>query len=386
MKMFHLATVDEIKDGKTTDVYFARAKDILEKKGVEKSVIAEVTASSFPDDYKWGILAGVEEVAYLFEGYPVDVYSLPEGSIFYPNEPVIRIEGDYKRFAELETPLLGLICQASGIATKSARIKKIAGDKIVLSFGIRRMHPAISPMIDRAAYIGGMDGFSGVGAEKLIGKKSSGTMPHALVITLGDQAKAFRYFDEVVEEGVPRIALVDTYYDEKIESIIAAEAVKGLYGVRLDTHSSRRGDMREIAEEVRWELDIRGYKDVKIFVSGGVDEEEIRYLDNVDGFGVGTSISNAKTIDFAMDLVEVEGEPVAKRGKFGGKKEVYRCPSCMKGEIVYKPEGEIKCDSCNGTMESKLKPLIKNGGVHGKLPTVEKIRDYVLEQLGKVEI
>ncbi|MFQ5888378.1 MAG: nicotinate phosphoribosyltransferase, partial [Candidatus Hydrothermarchaeales archaeon] len=88
--MFHLASEKEIKEGRTTDVYFVRAKEVLLKKGIEKKVVAEVTASSLPDDYRWGVLAGVEEIAQLFEGYPVDLYSMLEGSIFYPNEPVIR--------------------------------------------------------------------------------------------------------------------------------------------------------------------------------------------------------------------------------------------------------------------------------------------------------
>ncbi|MDP6459245.1 MAG: nicotinate phosphoribosyltransferase, partial [Candidatus Hydrothermarchaeota archaeon] len=325
MGMFHVASADEIKEGRTTDIYFTRAKEVLEKKGIKKRVVAEVITSSLPKGYPWGVLGGIEEVAGLFEGSNVDVYTMPEGSIFHPWEPVVRLEGEYTLFAELETPLLGLLCQASGIATKAARLKKAAGDKSLLSFGVRRMHPAISPMTDRAAYIGGVDGFSGVAAEKLIGKGASGTMPHALIIAVGDQVKAWRLYDEVIDKAVPRIALVDTYYDEKAEAIMAAEAVKGLYGVRLDTPGSRRGDMKRIVEEVRWELDIRGYKDVKILVSGGVDEDDIRELNKVDGFGIGTSISNAKTIDFAMDIIEMEGKPVAKRGKLGGKKEVYRC-------------------------------------------------------------
>ncbi|MDP6612480.1 MAG: nicotinate phosphoribosyltransferase [Candidatus Hydrothermarchaeota archaeon] len=385
MGMFHVASADEIKEGRTTDIYFTRAKEVLEKKGIKKRVVAEVITSSLPKGYPWGVLSGIEEVAGLFEGSNVDVYAMPEGSIFHPWEPVVRLEGEYTLFTEHETPLLGLLCQASGIATKAARLKKAAGDKSLLSFGVRRMHPAISPMTDRAAYIGGVDGFSGVAAEKLIGKGASGTMPHALIIAVGDQVKAWRLYDEVIDKAVPRIALVDTYYDEKAEAIMAAEAVKGLYGVRLDTPGSRRGDMKRIVEEVRWELDIRGYKDVKILVSGGVDEDDIRELNKVDGFGIGTSISNAKTIDFAMDIIEMEGKPVAKRGKLGGKKEVYRCTACLNSEITYKKE-ITQCPKCGGKIEVLLKPLVKGGRIVAELPNVEKIRNYVLEQLQKVNL
>jgi nicotinate phosphoribosyltransferase len=384
--MFHVASEEDIKAGKTTDVYFINTKRVLEEKGISKHVVAEVTASSLPANYAWGVLAGIEEAARLLEGYNLDVYAMPEGSIFYPLEPVMRIEGDYKEFAVLETPLLGLLCQASGIATKAARFRKLAGDKILLSFGVRRMHPAIAPMIDRAAYIGGCDGFSGIAAEKIIGEKARGTMPHALIITVGDQVKAWHYFDEVVEKDVPRIALVDTYCDEKQEAVLAAEAIENLYGVRLDTPSSRRGNMKRILEEVRWELNVRGYKHVKIFISGGVREENIRELSLADGFGVGTSISAAATIDFALDIVEVNGKPAAKRGKFSIAKAVLRCPRCLHGKRM--PAREVKehtCERCGSTMENMLRPLIRQGKLVAELPPAKEIRDYVLQQLEKVE-
>lgn len=149
MRLFHYATDNEVKKGKTTDIYFVRTKQILEAKGLDRlNAVAEVTAGEIHKEWPWGILCGIEEEAKLFEGYPVDVYSMPEGSLFYHSddngirEPVMFIEGPYSKFCLLETALLGLICQASGVATKAARIKKIAGNKHVLAFGIRRMHPA----------------------------------------------------------------------------------------------------------------------------------------------------------------------------------------------------------------------------------------------------
>ncbi len=385
--MFHIAGEEEIKRGDTTDIYFRRTKEVLKEKNLDRKVVAEVTVSSLPEGYRWGILAGVEEAAKLLEGYNIDVYSMPEGTAFYPGEPVMRIEGYYSEFCELETPLLGLLCQASGITTKAARFKKLAGDKPVLSFGIRRMHPAIAPMIDRSAYIGGCDGFSGIAAEKLLKEKASGTMPHALIITVGDQKLAWKYYDEALPEEVPRIALVDTYCDEKREAIWATETIKKLYGIRIDTPSSRRGNIKKIVEELRWELDIRGYKNVKIFVSGGIKEENIGELTLADGFGVGTSISAAATIDFALDIVEMEGKPVAKRGKLGGKKIVYRCPSCLSGKVVYyKDKEKPLCPECSTPMEQVLLPLIKEGKITAELPEAKEIRKKVLDQLKKLEI
>ena len=394
MRIFYIASDEEIKKGQTTDIYFVRTKQILEAKGLNKvHVVAEITPGELPGGLPWGILCGIEEAAKLLEGLPINVYAMPEGSIFYYKdyydirEPIMRIEGSYGDFCIYETPLLGILCQSSGIATRAARIKKAAGDKPVISFGIRRMHPALSPLIDRAAYIGGFDGVSSLIGARAAGTKPVGTMPHALIVVFGNQVEAWKAFDEIMPEEVPRIALVDTYYDEKTEAIMAAEALRGrLYGVRLDTPSSRKGDFAEIVREVRWELDIRGYRNVKIFVSGGLNEEKIRVLSEAgaDAFGVGTYVSNAPTIDFAMDIVEIDGKICAKRGKLGGRKEVWRCPECLIDVVLPIGVEQPKCPRCGGKTERMLKPLIENGKIVAELPKPEKIRSYVLEQLEKL--
>ncbi len=394
MRRFYIATEEEIKRGETTDVYFERTRMILKAKGMDKvRVVAEITSSKLPNEWEWGVLCGIEEEAKLLEGYPVNVYAMPEGTIFRPHSyngvkvPVLVIEGPYFSFAHLETAILGLICQASGVATAAARIKRAAKFKPVYAFGIRRMHPAIAPMLDRAAYIGGFDGVSGVLGAKLMGIKPVGTMPHALIILFENQVKAWRAFDEVIPKEVPRIALVDTFYDEKIEALMAAEALKEkLNAVRLDTPGSRRGDFTEIVREVRWELDLRGYRHVKIFVSGGLNENTVRKLSEAgaDAFGVGTSVSNAPTIDFAMDIVEVEGKPVAKRGKMAGRKQVWRCHECFIDIVLPANAEKPRCPKCNGEMSEMLKPLIINGEIVAELPSATEIRNYVLEQLRKL--
>ena len=396
MRMFHHASDNEIKNGETTDIYFVRTKQIIKAKGLEKTpVIADVTPGKLPHGWPWGILCGIEEEAHLFKGIPVDVYAMPEGSIFRHEdyygirEPVIRIEGPYGEFCVYETPMLGLICQASGIATRAARMRKIVGEKTLISFGIRRMHPALSPMIDRAAYIGGFDGVSSLSGAKIIGVKPVGTMPHALIIVFGDQAKAWKAFDEVISSDVPRVALVDTYSDEKMESIMAAETLKErLQAVRLDTPASRRGNFAELIREVRWELDIRGFEHVKIFVSGGLKEENIGELSKAgaDAFGVGTSLSNAPTVDFAMDIVEIDGKLCAKRGKLGGRKQVWRCPKCLTDVVLPLDKPQPKCPLCGGKMEPMLRPLIKNGKIVAELPKPKEIREYVLKQIRKLSL
>ncbi|BAA30990.1 392aa long hypothetical protein [Pyrococcus horikoshii OT3] len=387
MKRFYIASEEEIKTGKTTDIYFLRTRKILETKNIRKKVLADVTTTSLPENWKWGVLVGVEEVAKLLEGIPVNVYAMPEGTIFHPYEPVLQIEGDYADFGIYETALLGMLSQASGIATAALRIKIAAKFKPVYSFGIRHMHPAIAPMIDRAAFIGGCDGVSGVLGAEMMGEKAVGTMPHALIITVGDQVKAWKYFDEVIEKEVPRIALVDTFYDEKIEAVMAAEALgKKLSAVRLDTPSSRRGNFRRIIEEVKWELKIRGYDWVKILISGGLDEEKIKEIvDVADAFGVGSAIASAKPIDFALDIVEVEGKPIAKRGKLSGRKQVYRCENGHY-HVVPADKKLERCPVCNAKVEPLLKPIIENGEIVVEFPKARDIREYVLEQAKKFNL
>jgi len=394
LRRFQVASDEEIKNGETTDVYFTRTKEILEKEGLsDLRVTAEVTTGSLPRSWEWGILAGVEEAAHLIEGVPLDVHSFPEGTLFHSSdlegvrEPVMVLEGRYLDFCLYETPLLGFLCQASGITTMAARVRRAAGKKTLLSFGIRRAHPALAPMIDRSCYIGGFDEVSSIVGARLLGKDPAGTMPHSLIIAMGDQVKAWKSFNKHMPKKVPRIALVDTYYDEKTESIMAAEALgKDLYGVRLDTPSSRRGNFAEIIREVRWELDSRGYNHVKIFVSGGLNDESVADLSlaGADGFGVGTSVSNAPSIDFALDIVEADGKPVAKRGKLGGRKMVWRCDDCLIEEVTGGAATGPKCPKCGGKMVELLAPLLSKGRLSKALPSADHIRENVVGQLGRL--
>ncbi len=394
MENFHIATEQQIKNAETTDIYFVRTKEILEKEGLSNlRVTAELTTNSLPRDWNWAILAGIEEAAHLIKGIPIDMSSFPEGTLFHAHddngfrEPVMVLEGRYLDFCLYETPLLGLLCQASGIATMAAQVRKAAGAKTLLSFGIRRAHPALAPMIDRACYIGGFDAVSSLIGARLLQIEATGTMPHSLIIAIGDQVKAWKSFDKHMPKDVPRIALVDTYCDEKTETIMATETLgHKLYGVRLDTPSSRRGNLAEIIREVRWELDTRGYTKVKIFVSGGLTPESIRDLSDsgADGFGVGTSVSNAPTIDFALDIVEASGKPVAKRGKLGGKKQVWRCDDCLTEQVLLANVDGPECRRCGQKTHPLLKPLLKNGQLADELPRPVEIRERVLQQLASL--
>ena len=145
----------------------------------------------------------------------------------------------------------------------------------------------------------------------------------------------------MVDAKVRRVALIDTLQDEKFEAIRVAEALgKDLYAVRLDTPSSRRGDFYRILEEVRWELDLRGFQHVKLVASGGIDEYEILHLNPlVDSYGVGTSLASAPVLNFALDIMEIEGRPVAKRGKWSGAKAVYRRRGTLETTVMPAAQG-----------------------------------------------
>lgn len=378
----YIASEEDILAGRAADIYFIRTRRILEEAGLKDlRVRAEIHAYSLPRGYEWAIYAGLEEALRLLEGREVNVYSLPEGTLFHRKDPLMVIEGKLHDFIVLETAILGILRYSTSVATKAARIRLAAGDRTVLFFGLRAAHPALQPAADRAAYIGGVDGVSGTLSEEYLGLKPRGTMPHALIIAVGDQRKAWRLYADIYGGEAPVIALVDTFLDEREEALMAAKELGDkLYGVRLDTPGSRRGRMRDIVEEVRWALDINGYRHVKIFVSGGIDEEAIHELkDVVDGFGVGTSIAWPPNIDISMDIVDVQrGDtwiPITKRGKLPGARAIYKCGDRRVIGLLEKPPS-----GC----EPLTRTYMEGGRIVGELPGLAEIREYVLRQLANL--
>ncbi len=357
MTEFDIVSPAAIASGRATDAYFDRTVETLEHAGKNPQVVADVTASQFPRG-EWSLFAGIEDAAKLLADRDIDVYALREGRLF-DGGPVMRIEGPYLEFCRLETPLLGFLSHATGMATAALEARVAAPDSVLLSFGSRHVHPSIAAMLERAALVAGLDGFSNVAAGDVIDREAGGTMPHALMICFGrgNQAAAWQAFDEAVAEDVPRITLCDTYSDEVEETLQAVEAIDDLDSVRIDTTSSRRGDFRHILEELRWKLDARGHEDVGIFASGGIDPGSIRELRHiVEGFGVGGYVSNADPVEFALDIVEIEGEPAAKRGKLDGRKQVYRTPDGAHHIGLADQDGP-------DDGEPLLEPLIQDGEV-----------------------
>jgi nicotinate phosphoribosyltransferase len=376
-RRFNSATDAEILRADVADSYFHRTMHILRARGLEDTPVHAELAYKTSDPHKWFVVAGLDEVAYLLDGVDVDVRAVPEGTICRPHEPILTLSGPYGAFAEHETAILGLLCQASGVATGAARCRLAAGEKPVISFGARRMHPAVTPMIERAAYLGGCDMVAVDLAVKRLGIPATGTTPHALVLILGSTAEAARAFDEVMEPEVPRTIIIDTFEDEKFGALIAARAIRdSIYAIRMDTPGNRRGDFLDLMREVRWELDRNGFEHVKIFASGGIDVEYILHLNPVcDAYGVGGAIADAPMIDYSLDLVEVNGEDRSKRGKRGGRKRLLELNN---GKRTILPESTPAPEGATDV----LCPLRE---LYSYPPDIGALRQRVLDQLGTGE-
>jgi len=348
----------EILEGRATDAYFLHTEETLDDAEKTPTVVAEVTLDQFPTG-SFDVLAGIEDVAALLEGLPVDVDALREGQLF-DGGPVVRIEGPYRAFARYETALLGLLSQASSFATRALETRLAAPDSLVLSFGSRHLHPSIAPVLERAALVAGLDGISNVGAGEVLDREAGGTMPHALMLVFGREhtVATWQAFDDAVDPDVPRIALCDTFTDERVETLDAAEALgDALDGVRIDTTGSRRGDFEHILREVRFRLDAAGHEDVDIFASGGLGPAELRALRDVaDGFGVGGYVTDGPPLDYSLDLVAVDDEPISKRGKLPGVKQVYRTDDG--GHNV-----ALADDDAPAEAEPLLTPLLRDGEI-----------------------
>jgi nicotinate phosphoribosyltransferase len=306
--------------GETSDIYFPHAVEILRKEGINPVATMEV----FPS--RDGVLCGILEVeALLKKVLPEEgeAWALSEGDSMQRKEVVLRIRAPYQSYGVYETAIVGILAHCSGWATASRHCVEAADGISIVSFGARHVHPLVCGIMDYAAMVGGCNGCSSIVGAKLAGVEPAGTMPHALIICMEDTVRATVAFDKHMEPGVPRISLVDTFKDEVEESLRVAEALQDhLDGVRLDTPSERGRVTADLVKEVRARLDLAGFEHVKVYVSGGVDPDRIRYfIENsapVDGFGIGSYISGAKPIDFTADLHEIDGKPIAKRGRMPG--------------------------------------------------------------------
>ena len=312
---------DWVLSGGTTDIYFRRAQQVLEAEGLNPICTVEFFTS------KPGLLSGIDEALQLIEEVvPTEdreVEAIEEGSEIERKEVVMRVRAPYRPFGLYETPLLGILSHCTGWATAARECVEAAGGIPVVSFGARHVHPLVSGRMEYSAVLAGCQGCASIDGAALAGVAPTGTMPHALILVMGDTLEAAEAFDRSQGPEVPRIVLVDTFKDEAEESLRVARAMRErLAGVRVDTPWERGRVTAELVKEIRARLDLEGFQSLRLIVSGGLDPDRIRYFREndapVDSFGVGGYISNAGPINFTADIHEVDGKAIAKRGRIPG--------------------------------------------------------------------
>ncbi|SDJ07442.1 nicotinate phosphoribosyltransferase [Aliiruegeria lutimaris] len=347
-----------------TDLYQLAMMQAYFKAGETGTAVFEFFVRKLPDTWGFLVAAGLEQALDFLETLHVseaeldwlersghvgpsltsrlrdfrftgDVHAMPEGTVFFPHEPILRVTAPLPQAQYVETRLINLLHFQTLIASKAARMVLAAKGRTLIDFGLRRAHGAEAGLLAaRAAYLAGFDGSANVQAERAFGVPAFGTMAHSFVHCFADETLAFEQFARARPENL--VLLIDTYDTEAGARKVVALAPRlremgiTIGAVRLDS-----GDLGALSVSVRQILDSGGLRAVRILASGGLDEAEIsRLLRNgapIDGFGVGTSLttsSDAAALDCAYKLQEYAGLPRRKRstGKatWPGRKQVWR--------------------------------------------------------------
>ena len=298
-----------------------------------------------------------------FEG---DVYAMPEGTVFFANEPVVEVVAPLPQAQLVETYLLNQITFQSAAASKCTRVVAAAGDRQVVDFGLRRVHGVEGGIsAARAFYIAGAAGTSNVMAGRLFGIPVAGTMAHSYITAHNDELAAFRAF---TERNAETVLLVDTYDTLRgVENVVRLAGEQGgdfnVSAIRLDS-----GDIGELAKKSRGILDEGGLNGVSIFASGGLDEHEIDALLRegapIDGFGVGTKMgvsADAPYLDTVYKLVAYEGEG---RMKLSTDKQTLP----HRKQVFREYESELMVSDTVGLHDERLpgEPLLKQVMARGR--------------------
>lgn len=317
-----------------------------------------------------------------------DVWAMPEGTVFFANEPVIRVTGSIIEAQVIESFLLNAINLETMIASKASRVVQAANNKRIFDFALRRTHGTDAAIkVARSAYIAGFNGTSNVLAGKLYGIPIAGTMAHSFVMSFKHEIDSFLAYSTTFPEKT--ILLVDTYDTRKgIESAITVglylkEKGYKLQGIRLDS-----GDMVCLSKKARKMLNNAGLKYVKIFASGNLDEFKIRNLLKkgacIDSFGVGTNMGtsiDAPSLDCIYKISEVTNEdgeflPTMKLSKgkvtYPGRKQIFRIKD-KKGKFVKDILG-LEEEKIKGT--PLLKKVVSCGNIIYKKPPLDEIREF----------
>ena len=322
-----------------------------------------------------------------------DVWAVPEGTVVFPCEPLIRVTAPIIEAQLVETFLLNTVNLQTMIATKASRVVHAANGKAVIEFGLRREHGVDAGLkVARSSYIAGCQGTSNVLAGLAYGIPVFGTMAHSFIMSYPKEIDAFRAFTKTFPNK--STLLIDTYDDmagaEKAAAVAKELEKKGcrLGGVRLDS-----GDLAEISKQVRMLLDDQGLKYVKIFASGDLDEFKVAELlkngAKIDAFGVGTKLGTSADkpyIDVIYKLCETMSEqgnfsPIMKlsegKATLPGRKQVYRFKNengNYTGDMI-----ALADDKVNG--EPLLTKVMEKGKITYNLPSLDEIRAIAAENL-----
>ena len=317
-----------------------------------------------------------------------DVHAMPEGTVFFPNEPILRVTAPIAQAQLVETRLINLLHLQTLIASKAVRSVLMAPDKLLVDFGLRRAHGAEAGLLAaRATYVAGFSGTSTVLAGQQFGIPLFGTMAHSFIQAHDDEALAFEHFAHAQPENV--VLLIDTYDTEAAAHKLVALAQKltragiRIRGVRIDS-----GNLAEHARQVRTILDAGGLDHVIIFASGDLDEFVLRDMlaagAPVDGFGVGTRVdtsSDQAYLDCAYKLQEYAGRARRKRSEgkatWPGRKQVYRhrdADGRMARDVV-----TLETDAQPG--EPLLVPVMRGGRRLDAAPGLADVRRRAAENL-----
>ncbi len=321
-----------------------------------------------------------------------DVDAMPEGTVFFPNEPILRVTAPLVQAQLVETRLINLLQFQTMVASKAARCAMAAPDRTLVEFGLRRAHGAEAGLLAaRASCLAGFTGTSNVMAGRLFDLPIFGTMAHSYIMAHDDELEAFLGFARSQPANV--VLLIDTYDTlAAVPKVIrAAEILQreeiSIKAVRIDA-----GDLGDLAKQVRAELDRAGWPDIRIFASGDLDEWKLRSLVQqqqapIDGFGVGTRLTtshDAPYLNCAYKLEEYAG--IARRkvstGKqtYPGRKQVFRRTGA---------DGKWELDVLGLAGEDLpgeplLVPIMREGVPVAEAESVESIRRRTLRQLERL--
>jgi nicotinate phosphoribosyltransferase len=318
--------------------------------------------------------------------FNIDLWAMKEGNFFFPNEPILRVHGPMIQAQLAETYLLNVINYQTLIASKASRIRNTAPNQVLLEFGTRRSHsPLAGVYAARASYIAGFNGTSNVIADLELGINSTGTMAHSFVQKFEREEDSFASYFNIYNED--SILLIDTYDTERgaERSIQFGNKIKG---VRIDS-----GDLVDHSKKVRKILDKGGSEKVLIVASSDLNEYKIKDIIDkkaqIDAFGIGTDLATSSddpTISGVYKLIQYKNEPKIKISEekitFPGVKQVFR---------VYNKKGEFEKDILALESEPKpansevlLEPIMKKGKLVTKLPKIDEIRQFYLENIKKL--